>query len=190
VASEVEAHDWGMRALIVFESMYGNTRTIGEHIAVGLADRYEVTLVPVANATPELVAQADLLVCGAPTHVHGLSRPSTRRAAVEATKKDTTLEIQPGADGPGLREWLDGLEYLDGASAAVFDTRIKAPALLTGRASRRIARRLRRSGRKLAVAPRSFLVDKHNHLLDDQPGLAEAWGRSLVAELSPVTASR
>jgi hypothetical protein len=174
-----------MRALIVFESMYGNTRTISEHIAVGLADRYEVTLVPVAYATPELVAQTDLLVCGAPTHAHGLSRPSTRRAAVEATKKDPALDIEPGADGPGLREWLDGLEHRDGAPAAVFDTRIKAPALLTGRASRRIARRLHRSGRKLAVAPKSFLVDKHNHLLADQPSLAEAWGRSLAVGVEP-----
>src|SRR6476661_58109 len=76
-------HDRGMRALIVYETMYGSTRTIAEHIALGLADRFEATLVPVADATTDLAAAADLVVCGAPTHAHGLPRPGTRRVAVD-----------------------------------------------------------------------------------------------------------
>jgi hypothetical protein len=176
-----------MRALIVFESMYSNTRTIAEHIAVGLADRFDATVVPVAEATPELVAQADLLVCGGPTHAHGLSRPSTRRAAVDGARKDPTMNILAGADGAGLREWLDGLEPRDGATAAAFDTRIKAPAVLTGRASKSIARRLHHLGYARAMAPESFFVDKRNHLLDGQTARAEAWGASLAvaAAMSP-----
>ena len=51
-----------MRALVVYESMYGNTREIAGNIADGLRADYEVTLVPVAEATTELVAGADLLV--------------------------------------------------------------------------------------------------------------------------------
>jgi flavodoxin len=62
-----------MRALVVYESMYGNTREVADNIADGLRTEYEVTLVPVAEATGDMVADADLLVAGAPTHMHGLS---------------------------------------------------------------------------------------------------------------------
>ena len=65
-----------MRALVVYESMYGNTQVTAGNIADGLRGDYEVTLVPLAEATAELVAGADLLVAGAPTHMHGL--PSRR----------------------------------------------------------------------------------------------------------------
>jgi len=53
-----------MRALVVYESMYGNTHVVASNIADGLRADYEVTLVPVAEATPALVAGADLLVVG------------------------------------------------------------------------------------------------------------------------------
>lgn len=55
-----------MRALVVYESMFGNTHLVASNIADGLRAGYEVTVVPVAEATPELVAAADLLVAGAP----------------------------------------------------------------------------------------------------------------------------
>jgi menaquinone-dependent protoporphyrinogen IX oxidase len=52
-----------MRALVVYESMYGNTRGIAGNIADGLRSTCEVTLVPVAEATAELVpARAHLRI--------------------------------------------------------------------------------------------------------------------------------
>ena len=45
-----------MRALVVYESMYGNTRAVAGDIADGLRADFEVTVVPVAEATAELVA--------------------------------------------------------------------------------------------------------------------------------------
>ena len=53
-----------MRALVVYESMYGNTHVVAGNIADGLRATYEVTLVPVAEVTAELVAGTDLLVAG------------------------------------------------------------------------------------------------------------------------------
>ena len=142
-----------MRALVVYESMYGNTREIASNIADGLRAYYEVTLVPVAEATAELVARADLLVAGAPTHMHGLSNVVTRQMAARAAAKDGSgLRIDPDAEGPGLPEWLKDLGHRDGLAAA-FDTRIKGVPVITGRASRAIARLLRRHGYRL-VAPR------------------------------------
>ena len=173
-----------MRVLIVYESMYGNTRTVAERIGAGLGPDLDVDVVPVADATAERVAGADLLVVGGPTHVHGLSWPRTRRAAVEAAAKDPALDALPGADGRGLREWLAHLPSpTTGAAAAAFDTRIDAPAAFTGRASRALGRRLRRRGWALGAPPQSFLVDKKNRLLADQPARAEAWGASLAASV-------
>ena len=66
-----------MRALVVYESMFADTRLAASSIADGLRADYEVTVVPVAEATPELVAAADLLLAGAPTHLHGLPSPAS-----------------------------------------------------------------------------------------------------------------
>ena len=68
-----------MRALVVYESMYGNTHTVAVSIAAGLSTRHDVTLVPVTRTTPELVAAADLLVVGGPTHMHRMSTAASRR---------------------------------------------------------------------------------------------------------------
>lgn len=55
-----------MQALVVYESMYGNTHAIATDIAAGLRATQEVTLAPVTRATGELVAAADLIVAGGP----------------------------------------------------------------------------------------------------------------------------
>jgi len=173
-----------MRALVVYESMYGNTHTVAQHIAEGLRPAFEVDVVPVGEATPERVAAADLVVAGGPTHVHGMSRESTRTAAVEATRKEgSDLALDADAIGPGLREWFDGLGE-HSTSAAAFDTRLDMGPLLTGRASRSIAHRLRRHGFTVVVDPESFLVDKQTHLLDGQDRHAIEWGAMLARKVS------
>ncbi|GAA1986756.1 flavodoxin family protein [Catenulispora subtropica] len=169
-----------MKALIVYESMYGNTRAVAEAVASGLSSAYETEVKPVAEATGADVGQADLLVVGGPTHVHGLSRPSTRKAAADAAASDEDLSLEPAAQGVGLREWFDHLDRGDGKRAAAFDTRLSAPPLFTGRGSLRIAKHLRKSAFEVADDPVSFLVDKKNHLLDGELERAQEWGKSLA----------
>src|SRR5260370_42096403 len=99
-----------MRALVVYESMYGNTHVVASNIADGLRTDYEVRMVPVAEATPALVAEADLLVVGGPTHLRGLSSAMTRRMAAEAAARDGSgLRLDPDARRPRLRDGLKGL---------------------------------------------------------------------------------
>ena len=170
-----------MRALVVYESMYGNTRVIASNIADGLRADYEVTVVPVAGATAELVAGADLLVAGAPTHMHGLSSTSSRQMAAQAAAKDgSELRLDPDAGGPGMHGWLKDLGHRDGLAAA-FDTRVTGIALLTGRASRAIARLLKRHGYRLVAAPEGFLVCSHGTLLEGQASWARRWGMIIAA---------
>jgi len=170
-----------MRALVVYESMYGNTQVIAGSIADGLRGDYEVTLVPVAEATAELVAGADLLVAGAPTHMHGLpSASSRRRAAQAAAKEGSELRMVSGAGGPGMANWLRDLGRRDGLAAA-FDTRLNGVPVFTGRASRPIARLLKRHGRRLVAASESFMVGSQNTLLDGETARARRWGMTLGA---------
>jgi Flavodoxin domain len=168
-----------MHALVVYESMYGNTHVVASNVADGLRATHEVTLVPVAEAAGDLVAGADLLVVGGPTHMHGLSSAATRRMAAEAAAKpDSGLTLDPDACGPGLRDWLKALGG-EHALVAAFDTRVNGVPAFTGRASRGIGKLLRRHGCQLIAAPESFLVGPHNTLLDGEASRARRWGAAL-----------
>ncbi len=169
-----------MRAVIVYESMFGATRQVAEAIAEGLGGPDVATVVPVRDATADLIASSDLLVVGGPTHAHGMSRARTRQTAAEmADKPDKHLHLEAGATGPGLREWLARLGRLQGPAAA-FDTRACSPALLTGRASRKIGTLLQRRGAWLIGKPHSFLIAR-DELAPGQLDAARAWGTALAA---------
>ena len=168
----------------MYESMYHNTHEIADAIAAGLRTKGDVTVLPTALASLDDVTGCDLLVVGAPTHVHRLPTARTRRAAIAARDRDgSTLQLDPHAADSSLREWLHALPRKAGALAAAFDTRMTGPATLTGRASRGIARQLRRHGATIVDPPTSFLVDHSNHLVAGESDRAETWGRSLAARL-------
>jgi hypothetical protein len=165
-----------MQALVVYESMYGNTRAVATDVAAGLGGTHEVTLVPVASATRELVAVADLIVVGAPTHLHGMPSIASRRMAAETARKPGSgLTMDPDAGGPSLRVWLEALGA-EGALAAAFDTRLSGMPALTGRAGRGIARLLTRRGCRVLLEPESFFISGQKKLLDGEAVRARAWG--------------
>lgn len=172
-----------MKSIVIYESMYGNTHLIADSIGAGLEAAGEVVVVPVGQASAELLHDADLIVVGGPTHAHGLSRATTRASAVEmADKPDADLALDADAEGPGLRDWFDSVGRL-AASAAAFDTRIKGPAFVTGQASKGIAKRLRRIGCTVIVEPQSFVVNKDSHLVDEEEARAKRFGAELAAAL-------
>jgi hypothetical protein len=170
-----------MRAVVVYESMYGNTRTVADAIGRGLERAGTVTVVPVGRADEHMLRGLDLLVVGGPTHAHGMSRKATRKAAADgAEKPGSGVVLEPGATGLGVREWLATLGDVR-PRAVAFDTRIAAPPLLTGRAAKGIDRELRRRGFDRVVEPESFLVTKENRLVEGEEARAEAWAAELAA---------
>jgi menaquinone-dependent protoporphyrinogen IX oxidase len=172
-----------MRVVVVYESMYGNTHRVAEAIAVGLALGDEVAVMPVSQIEGQPLDDTELIIVGGPTHVHGMSRPRTREAAVDAARKpEATVVLEPDAESAGLREWLASLGHLE-TKAAAFDTRIKAPAVLSGQASRGISKSLRQHGMSLVAEPESFLVTKENHLVPGEEERARAWGRQLATTI-------
>jgi hypothetical protein len=172
-----------MKALVVYESMYGNTHQLAEAIADGLRKGGDAEVVPVDQADASHLNGTDLVVVGGPTHAHSMSREGTRKAAVAAAQEpDSDLDLDPDAEGPGVREWLSTVDGLP-SSAAAFDTRFDGPAAFTGRASKAIARKLGHLGCTLVVPPQSFLVTKETRLEPHELDHARSWGAEVAASV-------
>lgn len=172
-----------MKAAVVYESMYGNTRRIARAIAEGLGAGAETKVVSAEEAGQTDPGGLDLLVVGGPTHAHGMVRVQTRNAAVKDVRsRDKGLIVDPSAGGPGLREWFDSLGSGSGLAAA-FDTRVEAPELLTGHAAKGIGKRLQKHGFDLVVEPESFLVSGDSAFRPGELGRARGWGQMLAATL-------
>jgi hypothetical protein len=165
-----------MHALVVYESMFGNTQAVAQAVAEGLGDRVTVTTVEVGAAPAALPDDVELLVVGGPTHAFGMSRPGTRRSAADQAERPLV------STRIGLREWLDALRPAAGdVAAATFDTRINKPRL-PGSAARAAQKRLRRLGFALAAPAQSFRVaDTAGPLLPGEADRALRWGKRLAA---------
>jgi hypothetical protein len=178
-----------MRVAIVYESIFGNTREVAESVADGIraaAPEAEVTCTAVPFADPEL-AEADLLVLGAPTHALGLPSERTRRMwlrreDVESGRGREGHPLEPGAAGPALRDWLDAVPRRTHGRAAAFDTRLDKR--LAGGAAPRLTRRLSRHGYEVVGGPVGFVVgDMEGPLRSGELDRAERWGAGLVRQL-------
>jgi hypothetical protein len=165
-----------MKALVVYESLFGNTEVIAQAIAAGLRDTFEVTVADVA--TMPRASGVDLLVVGGPTHAFGMSRPSTRE---QATQQGT---VRAGAVDAGVREYLNCSPTLPGTAAAAFDTRINKP-LVPGSAAHRAQRQLRRLGCRIAMpAERFHVTGTLGPLVPGEDNRAQQWGATLAASVA------
>ena len=171
-----------MKAIVVYESVFGNTHAIAEVVAEGLGG---VPVLSVREAV-ERDGDVDLLVVGGPTHAHGLATDRSRHVAVDHAHEGADVEPE-ATDEPGLRSWLGDLRFTTGSPAAAFDTRADGVPLLTGSAARGIARRLRHHGFDV-LATESFLVKGTEGPL--KPGeleRARAWGEKLAHSMPAVS---
>ena len=162
-----------MRALVVHESMFGNTRRVAEAVAAGLRSRLEVVLAS-ADEAPSILDGYDLVAVGGPTHAFGMSRASTRADAVE---RGATEPI-----GLGIREWVDVLAGTVPA-AITFDTRVRRPRV-PGSAARAVGRALRHHGATLLAPPTTFWVDDvEGPLLPGEEDRARQWGVQVAEQV-------
>jgi Flavodoxin len=173
------------QALVVFESMFGNTERIAHAIGDGLrGEGLDVELRNVGSAPQHLPGDYDLLVVGAPTHGFSLSRPSTRS---DAGRQGAPLE----RTATGVREWLQDLSWEGRApTTAVFDTRVTKVRRLRWAAGRKAAALLADRGLRPTSAPVAFLVaDMRGPLEDGELERATAWGRQLAGLIRAPQAS-
>jgi flavodoxin I len=141
-----------MKALVVYDSTYGNTEKIAQAISEAIAAQ----LLRVGGASPSDLKGFDLVIVGSPTHG---GRP--------------TPEIQ------GL---LKALSALEGVRAAAFDTRhVSKWTLLFGYAAPRIARSLKSNGAALLASPEGFFVlGTQGPLKEGELERAAGWAKGVV----------
>ena len=162
-----------MKALVVFESEYGNTAQVAEAVAGGirraLGEETTVELRHVRDVQPDHLRDLGLLIVGCPTQ---------RFSAMPATK--SFLKNIPN-------------KSLQGVAAAAFDTRITEAEFAShgrivatladvfGYAAEPIAKRLAQKGAQLVAPPEGFyVVGTEGPLLDGEIERASDWGRRLA----------
>ena len=172
------------QAMVIFESMFGNTEQVAHAVAEGLESKgVRTEVVEVSVAPAEIPSSVELLIVGAPTHAFSLSRPKTR---VEAVRQGA-----PAAKaGIGLREWLATALAAEGCSphVAVYDTRVSKVRRLPAAAGPSAARLARRRRFTPVDRPVAFLVtDTPGPLVAGELDRANAWGRSLAPRVRLAT---
>lgn len=166
------------QALVVYESLWGNTKEVAEAIAQGLSESLAVDVVDVHAAPEEVADDVALIVAGGPTHAFSMTRAGTRADALrQGAPKQTT--------DTGLREWLEALPSGHHRQVlAAFDTRVDKVRHLPGSAAKSAARAARRHGyRPIAHAESFYVHDVAGPLLEGETDRATDWGRHLAASL-------
>jgi hypothetical protein len=170
-----------MKALVIYESMYGNTRDVALAIADGLSSIADVEVIEVGTAPDTIPDDIDFVVAGGPTHQFGMSRESSRESARSGSETSIV------STGRGIREWIQAVEFArKETSVATFDTTMGSPWFLRymGRASGKIARGLRRKGCKLITTPESFWVSGGNGpLVEGELERARIWAGTLAERI-------
>jgi|SRR3954451_23449552 hypothetical protein len=166
-----------MKALVVYESMFGNTEEVAHAVGKGLAAHLKVDVTEVAKARSPVTELVDLIVVGGPTHAFSMSRPESREEAVHRGATQGSTDI-------GIREWLASLRHGPHSErVATFDTRATRAKRLPGSAARKAARAVRKDGYPSAAKPESFFVeDTAGPLSPGELDRAVAWGDRLGAE--------
>lgn len=148
-----------MNALVIHDSLFGNTARVAEAIAAALREGGSAESASTAEVGPGKLLDADLLVVGGPTQHHSAS--------------------------PVMRDWLDNVVRADVEDklVAAFDTRYEMHPWVSGSAARFIAQRLRKMGALLIAPAESFFVlDREGPLKADELERAASWGQTLLHE--------
>jgi flavodoxin I len=146
-----------MKALIVVDSVYGNTEKIAKAIAGGLSPVIEVKVVRPSEVTPADLGSINLLFVGSP--------------------------VQAGKQTKAIQEFLNKIpaDSLKNVRVAAFDTRVKAwIAKVFGYAAGRIAESLKEKGGTLAAQPEGFIVKgRQGPLEEGEVERATAWAKAV-----------
>lgn len=165
-----------MHAIVVFETLWGNTEHVAREIAEGIG--HESTEVMDAVSAPAaLESDVDLLVVGGPTHAFSMSSEKTRESARQQGAENIPLR--------GIREWIGSLSSPGrDVAVATFDTRVTSPRL-PGSAAKKAMKRLVALGFRPAARPESFGVHGYSGpVTDGELERARRWGEQLGADLA------
>jgi flavodoxin len=161
-----------VKAMVVYDSMYGNTGRIAEAIGKALGPKEDVEIVRVGEVRPEQLAGVTLLIVGSPTQ--------------RFSPTGATTQFLKGTPKNGL----------EGVKVAAFDTRITESEIgkvrilaffvsIFGYAAKPIADRLQKKGGQLTVPPEGFYVGgMEGPLLEGELERATDWAKQIIATQS------
>lgn len=152
-----------MKALVIYDSMYGNTEKVAQAIGAALG----APLLRVGDVKPEHLTGLDALIVGSPTQAFQPLKP------VKAFLKAIPARA------------------LQGVKVAAFDTRADVQEVnsriltvfvkIFGYAAEPIAAKLVQKGGTQAMAPAGFFVHgKEGPLKDGELARAAMWGRQIL----------
>jgi flavodoxin len=157
-----------MKAMVVYDSAFGNTEKVAQAIGRALGPAEDVETVRVGGIRPEQLAGLNLVIVGSPT--------------------------QRFSPLPAISRFLKAIpnDGLAGIRVAAFDTRIPQSRIdeirilaffvkIFGYAAKPIADRLVKKGGELAASPEGFFVaDTEGPLLEGELERAAGWARQIV----------
>jgi len=147
-----------MKALIVYDSVYGNTEKIARAIAAALIPPGEVKVLRPGELNPSDLQSLDLLIVGSPT--------------------------QGGRATPAIQDFLNKIPEpaIKGLNVAAFDTRFSTKLVgIFGYAAGKIAETLKRKGGTLVLSPEPFFVKgRQGPLKEGELERAAVWAKRLL----------
>jgi hypothetical protein len=161
-----------MKAIVVYESLWGNTATIARAIADGIGPGARA--LTTAEASVADLADTDLLVAGSP--VLGFSLPTESMRETIRTRPGKA-PAPPDLSHPPMRSWLATLPKQKGRAAA-FETRIWwSPGGATGA----ILAGLANAGYRTIGKGQRFIVSgPYGPLREGEVERARLWGAELA----------
>jgi len=145
-----------MKALIVYDSVYGNTEIIAR--SIGGAISGDVKVLSIGEVNPSELESIDLFIVGSPT--------------------------QAGRPTPAMQDFLKSVPEttIKGINVASFDTRLTAKwVIIFGYAAGRIAGNLKRKGGNLVARPEGFFVKgTKGPLKEGEVERAADWAKEIV----------
>ncbi len=158
-----------MKALVIYDSFFGNTQKVATAIGKALATKGDVKVVKVSETRPDVWKGRDVLVVGSPTRAF--------------------------ASTAAIRKYLHGIprHALKGVKVAAFDTRmiidevdvpiLKFFAKHLGYAAGPLEKRLVKKGGTLGTAAGGFFVKaSEGPLKAGELERAAAWAKKLIAK--------
>lgn len=148
-----------MKAIVLYDSKYGNTEQVAKGICSGMK---EVGFSSVecrrgSTVTPEELLSTEIWILGSPTHMGGVSRNFKQ-----------------------MIKWMGGQD-LQGIRGTAFDTRLEN---MKGGASQRISEAMIRSGIQMLLDPESFIVKgRKGPLAEGEEARAISFGRRIAGAL-------
>jgi hypothetical protein len=161
-----------MKAIVVYESLWGNTAAIARAIADGLGP--DSPALSTAEATGAVLEGVDLIVAGAPVLAFRLPDEQMRQNLAANPGKAPT---PPNLTHPSMRTWLAALPKGNGRATA-FETRIWWSP---GGSTKAILRGLQSAGYRPISKEHRFIVEgAYGPLRDGEIERARLWGAELA----------